>query len=129
MCFQRLGLVGAVGIEPSSSLKTRKLFIPRSDKNYKTATNAEVRYTAGTRTLAVSVSSCWWLVYSSAGSSASARWRYFNELPEISWWPHYIHLNHLYTVLRGFFRIVWRVGIHTARITVVKPEMTVMIAS
>jgi hypothetical protein len=29
-------LVGAVGIEPSSPVQTRKLFIPRSDKNYKT---------------------------------------------------------------------------------------------
>jgi hypothetical protein len=45
------GLVGAVGIEPSSPLQTRKLFIPRSDKNYKIARNAELRYTAGTRKL------------------------------------------------------------------------------
>ena len=43
-------LVGAVGIEPSSPLQTRKLFILRSDKKYKNARNAEVRYTPGTRT-------------------------------------------------------------------------------
>ena len=42
-------LVGAVGIEPSSPVQTRKLFIPRSDKNYKNDRNAEVRYTADTR--------------------------------------------------------------------------------
>jgi hypothetical protein len=42
-------LVGAVGIEPSSPVQTRKLFIPRSDKNYKNDRNAEVRYTAGTQ--------------------------------------------------------------------------------
>ena len=41
-------LVGAVGIEPSSPVQTRKLFIPRSDKNYKNNANTEVRYTAGT---------------------------------------------------------------------------------
>ena len=35
-------------IEPSSLLKTRKLFILRSDRTAKIATNAEVRYTAGT---------------------------------------------------------------------------------
>ncbi len=38
-----------VGIEPSSPVQIRKLFIPRSDKNYKNDRNAEVRYTAGTR--------------------------------------------------------------------------------
>jgi hypothetical protein len=43
-------MVGAVGIEPSSPLQTRKLFILRSDKKYKNARNAEVRYTPGTRT-------------------------------------------------------------------------------
>ena len=37
-----------VGIEPSSPLQIRKLFISRSDKNYKNVGNAEVRYTAGT---------------------------------------------------------------------------------
>jgi hypothetical protein len=39
-----------VGIEPSSPWQTRKLFIPRFDKSYKIGRNAEVRYTAGTRT-------------------------------------------------------------------------------
>jgi hypothetical protein len=38
-----------VGIEPSGSLQTRKLFIPGSNKNYKNDRNGEVRYTAGTR--------------------------------------------------------------------------------
>jgi hypothetical protein len=38
-----------VGIELSSPLETRKLFIPRSDKSYKKATNAELRYTPGTQ--------------------------------------------------------------------------------
>jgi len=38
-----------VGIEPTRPLQTRKLFIPRSDKNDENARNAEVRYTAGTR--------------------------------------------------------------------------------
>jgi len=42
-------LEARVGIEPSSPLQTRKLFIPRSDKNYKNDGNAEVGYTAGTR--------------------------------------------------------------------------------
>jgi hypothetical protein len=37
-----------VGIEPSGSLQTRKLFIPLTDKNYRNDGNAEVRYTAGT---------------------------------------------------------------------------------
>jgi hypothetical protein len=41
-------LEARVGIEPSSPLQTRKLFIPRSDKNYKNGGNVEVRYTAGT---------------------------------------------------------------------------------
>jgi hypothetical protein len=31
-----------VGIEPSSPLQTHKLFIPRSDKNYKNDGNVEV---------------------------------------------------------------------------------------
>ena len=44
-------LVGAVGIEPSSPLQTRKLFILRPDKNYKNDRNAEARYTAGTRNI------------------------------------------------------------------------------
>ena len=39
-----------MGIEPSSPLKTRKLFIPLSDKSYQIDTNAEVGYTVGTRT-------------------------------------------------------------------------------
>jgi hypothetical protein len=38
-----------VGIEPSSPLQTRKLFIPGSNKNYKNDRNGEVKYTAGTR--------------------------------------------------------------------------------
>ena len=37
-----------MGIEPSSLLQTRKLLIPRADKNYKNDRNTEVRYTAGT---------------------------------------------------------------------------------
>lgn len=37
-----------MGIEPSSLLQRRKLFIPRSDKNYRNDGNAEARYTAGT---------------------------------------------------------------------------------
>ena len=47
-------LVEAVGIEPSSPLQTRKLFILRFDKTNKNDKNAEVRYTAGTRTARVS---------------------------------------------------------------------------
>ena len=43
-------LEARVGIEPSSPLQTRKLFILRSDKKYKNARNAKVRYTPGTRT-------------------------------------------------------------------------------
>jgi transposase len=52
-----VNLVAAVGIEPSSPLQVRKLFIPRSDKNYKNDGNAEMRYTAGTwdTSLALSV--------------------------------------------------------------------------
>src|SRR5258708_530481 len=52
-----VNLVGAVGIEPSSPLQVRKLFMPRLDKNYKNDGNAEVRYTAGTwdTSLALSV--------------------------------------------------------------------------
>ena len=46
-------MVGAVGIEPSAPLKTRKLFIPRSDKTEKNDRNAEARYTAGTRSRVV----------------------------------------------------------------------------
>jgi hypothetical protein len=42
-------LVGAVGIELSSPLQTRKLLILHSDKIYKNPRNAEARYTAGTR--------------------------------------------------------------------------------
>jgi len=42
-------LEARVGIEPSSLLQTRKLLIPRSDKNYKNDRNTEVRYMAGTR--------------------------------------------------------------------------------
>jgi hypothetical protein len=42
-------LVGAVGIELSRPLEQRKLFISRSDKERKNARNAEVGYTAGTR--------------------------------------------------------------------------------
>ena len=42
-------LVGAVGIEPSRPLEQPKLFISRSDKKRKNATNGEVRYIAGTR--------------------------------------------------------------------------------
>jgi hypothetical protein len=38
-------LVGAVGIEPSSLLKTGKLFILRSDRLAKIARNAELKYT------------------------------------------------------------------------------------
>jgi hypothetical protein len=41
-----------VGIELPGRLKTRKLFIPRFVESYKTDTNAELRYTAGTRTCA-----------------------------------------------------------------------------
>jgi len=41
-------LEARVGIEPSSLLQTRKLLVPRSDKNYKNDRNTEVRYTAGT---------------------------------------------------------------------------------
>jgi len=37
-----------VGFEPSSPVQTDKLFIPRSDKNYKNDRNAEARYMAGT---------------------------------------------------------------------------------
>jgi hypothetical protein len=44
-------LVGAVGIEPSGPLQTRKLLIPRSVKNIKNGRNAEQSYTAGTWTL------------------------------------------------------------------------------
>jgi hypothetical protein len=40
-----------VGIEPSSPVQRRKLFISRSDKSYKNYKNAEVRYTVGTRTI------------------------------------------------------------------------------
>ncbi len=47
-CYGRT-VVPAVGLEPSVPLKTRKLFIPRSDKTEKNDRNAEVRYTAGTR--------------------------------------------------------------------------------
>jgi len=39
-----------VGIEPPSATQTRKLLIPRSCESCKTDTNAELRYTAGTRT-------------------------------------------------------------------------------
>ncbi len=42
-------LEARVGIEPSGSLQTRKLFFPRSDKSFKNSRNGEVRYTAGTR--------------------------------------------------------------------------------
>jgi hypothetical protein len=48
MLFQSVRLVGAVGIEPSGPLQTRKLFILRSDKSDKNGRNAEPRYTAGT---------------------------------------------------------------------------------
>jgi len=44
-------MAARVGIEPSGALKTRKLLIPHSDKNYRIATNAQVRYTAGTWTV------------------------------------------------------------------------------
>jgi hypothetical protein len=37
-------LVGAVGIEPSSPLQTRKLLIERFDKFYRNAKNAQVKY-------------------------------------------------------------------------------------
>jgi len=43
-------LEARVGIEPSSLMETRKLFILRADRTAKIAKNAEVRYTAGTRT-------------------------------------------------------------------------------
>jgi hypothetical protein len=42
-------LVGAVGIEPSSPLATRKLLIPRLDKSDKNDRNAQPWYAAGTR--------------------------------------------------------------------------------
>jgi hypothetical protein len=45
-------VVPARGIEPSSLLQTRKLFIPHPGKSDKTDRNAEVRYTAGTWSLA-----------------------------------------------------------------------------
>ena len=45
----KAGLVGAVGIEPSGPLQTRKLFIPRSHKSDKTDRNAETKYATGTR--------------------------------------------------------------------------------
>jgi hypothetical protein len=45
--------VPAGGIEPSRPLKAHKLFILRSDKTDKNGRNAEVRYTAGTRSLLV----------------------------------------------------------------------------
>jgi hypothetical protein len=44
-------LVPGVGVEPLARLKERKLFIPRSGESDKTDRNAEVRYTAGTRSL------------------------------------------------------------------------------
>ena len=44
-------LVGAVGIELKATLKTRKLLIPLNEKNAKNTEFAQVRYTAGTRTL------------------------------------------------------------------------------
>ena len=40
-----------VGIELSSALQTRNLFIVHSDEFRKTDTNAELRYTAGTRNI------------------------------------------------------------------------------
>jgi hypothetical protein len=42
-------LVGAVGIELKTTLKTRKLLIPLNAKNAKNSEFAQVRYTAGTR--------------------------------------------------------------------------------
>ncbi len=48
-CWEKGWLVGAVGIELSGPLQTRKLFILRSDKTHKNDRNAEVRYTTGTR--------------------------------------------------------------------------------
>ena len=41
-------LEARVGIEPSSPVQTRKLFILHSDKNYKNDRIAGVRYTGGT---------------------------------------------------------------------------------
>jgi hypothetical protein len=40
-----------VGIEPSSLLERRKLFIPSPDTNEKNGRNTEARYTEGTRDL------------------------------------------------------------------------------
>jgi hypothetical protein len=45
----KLGLVGAVGIELKAVLKTRKLLILLNDKNAKNTECAQVRYTRGTR--------------------------------------------------------------------------------
>jgi hypothetical protein len=42
-------LVGAVGIEPSSPLATRKLLIPRFDKSDKNDKSAQARYATSTR--------------------------------------------------------------------------------
>jgi CheY-like chemotaxis protein len=44
--------VPGVGVEPLARLQSCKLFITRSDKSDKSARNAEVRYTAGTRSYA-----------------------------------------------------------------------------
>jgi hypothetical protein len=42
-------LVGAVGIELKTTLKTRKLLILLNEKNAKNTEFAQVRYTPGTR--------------------------------------------------------------------------------
>ena len=47
--MESVSLVGAVGIEPSSPLVTRKLLIPCFDKSDKNDRNAQARYVAGTR--------------------------------------------------------------------------------
>jgi hypothetical protein len=46
-----IGLVGAVGIEPSRPLQTHKLLIPRFDKSYRNARNAQARYKKGTNAM------------------------------------------------------------------------------
>ena len=46
-------LVPTVGLGLSSSLQVRKLLVSRSDRRRKNAGNAELRYTAGTRTTTI----------------------------------------------------------------------------
>jgi len=43
-------MVEAGELNPNTSLATLKLLIPHSDRTYGNGRNAEVRYTAGTRT-------------------------------------------------------------------------------